>query len=208
MFTTSLHIATIMEIEETLAPPVAGLVRLLDRAAMPYLAQRLRIALARIDEAEGGLHEILSGGEHDCAGMSELDWRAMAASVARETGRPFVLAPGGYADHVSLDAVVAAMAAVRGVVVTLLDTTDPRGSVRPERFSAGQAPLEAMSMVCIHVMGLDQIVTAAGSRGNHPPRALRPVIAMSVLSAIRTVGPACSSIGRIIPSLSRRAGTT
>jgi fumarate hydratase class II len=203
MFTTTLHIATVMELEETLVPAAARLVQALDRAAMPYLAQRLRTALARIDEAEGSLHEIVSGGEYDRSGMSERDWRAMAACVAQETGRPFILAPGGHADPGSFDAVVAAMAAIRGVVVALLDMTEPHGSVGPARISAGHASLEAMSMVCIHVMGLDQIVAAASSRGNLTSRALRPVIAMSVLSAIQTVGPACLSMRQIIPSPSR-----
>jgi fumarate hydratase class II len=114
MFTTSLHIATVLEVEEILVPSASTLARALDRAAMSSLAQRLRTALARIDEAEGGLHEIVSGNADDSPGMSEPDWRAIAASIALETGRPFVLARGDHADPGSLDAVVAAMAAVRG----------------------------------------------------------------------------------------------
>ena len=58
-------------------------------------------------------------------------------------------------------------------------------------------------MVCIHVMGLDQIVAVASSRGNRTSRALRPVIAMSVLSAIQTLGQACLGIRRIIAPASR-----
>jgi fumarate hydratase class II len=203
MFTSSLHIATVMELEEILMPAVAGLVRVLDRAAMPYLARRLRVALARIDEAEAGLHEVVGGADHDGSGMSEPDWRAIAASVTQETGRPFILPPGGHADPGSLEPVVAAMAAVRGLVVALLDMTEGYRCDGPARITDGQGSLEAMSMVCIHVMGLDQIVAAASSRGNHTPRALRPVIAMSVLSAIQTVGLACLSVRRIIPSLSK-----
>ncbi len=195
MFTTSLHVAIVMEVEETLVPSATGLVRVLDRAAMPYLAQRLRIALARVDEAEGSLHEIVSGGEYESSGMSEADWQAMAVSVAQETGRPFILPPGGHEDPGSLDAVVAAMAAVRGLAVALLEMSEPQGSVR----TGGHTSLEAMAMVCIHVMGLDQIVTAACCRGNRAPRALRPVVAMSILSAIHSVGLACRSVRRIIP---------
>jgi fumarate hydratase, class II len=201
MFTTSLHIATVLEIEEALMPPAGVLVRALDRSAMPSLAHRLRAALARIDEAEGGLHEVVSGGVYDVSGLSEPDWRAMAATIAGETRRPFILAPG---ETGSLDAIVAAMAAVRGLVVAMLDITDPQSPGKSERVSGGQVSLEAMSMVCINVMGLDQIVAAASSRGNRTPRALRPIIVMSVLNAIRTLGQACASMRKIIAPASRR----
>ena len=198
MFTTSLHIATVLEVEEALMPSVTTLVRALDRAAMSSLAQRLRTALARIDEAEGALHEIVSGAADDGDGLSESDWRAMAASIARETGRPFVLPRDAHADP-GLDAVVAAMAAVRGLAVGLLEITEPHGRGVTERVSASRSSsLEAMSMVCVNALGLDLTVTIAGSRGNHGPRALRPIIVMSVLNAIRTVGLACQAMRRII----------
>ena len=198
MFTTTLHIATVLEIEETLTPSVSTLVRALDRSRVSSLAQRLRAALARIDEAEGGLHEIVSGGTNDSAGLSEPDWHGMAASIASETGRPFIMPPGDHADPGSLDAVIAAMAAVRGLAVALLDITEPYGRGNADRISGNRVSLEAMSMVCIHVIGLDQSVAAAGGRGNHTQRALRPIIAMSVLNAIGTIGQSCLGIRRII----------
>jgi len=198
MFTTSLHVTTVLEIEETLLPPVATLVRALDRAGMSLLAQRLRAALARIDEAEGGLHEIVSGDDNDNSGMSVSDWRAMAASIASETGRPFILPQSDAAVGGSFDAIVAAMAAVRGLAVALLDITEPHGRSSPDRVSASRWSLEVMSMVCTHVMGLDLTVALAGSRGNRGPRVLRPIIVMSVLDAIRTIGQACQGMRRII----------
>jgi fumarate hydratase, class II len=205
MFTTSLHIATVMELEETLVPAVAALVRALDRASMSSLARRLRAALARIDEAEGGLHEIVCGGTRDGSGMSEPDWRAMAASIARETRRPFVLPPEGHADPGSFDAIVAAMSAVRGLAVSLLDIAEPQGRnngrASPDRVSRDRAALEAMSMVCTHVIGLDQVVAGAGGRGN---RALRPLVVVSVLNAIRTLGQACVSVCGIIAPAGRK----
>jgi fumarate hydratase class II len=198
MFTTSLHIAIVMELEETLMPSAATLVRALDRSRVSSLAQRIRAALARIDEAEGSLHEIVRGDATDSSGLSESDWHAMAASIAGETGRPFILLPGSHADPGSLDAVVAAMAAVRGLAVALLDITEPPGRGTSDRVSANRVSLDAMSMVCINVMGLDQIVASACGRGNRSPRALRPIVVMSVLNAIRTIGQACLGVRRII----------
>jgi fumarate hydratase, class II len=204
MFTTSLHIATVMELEETLVPAVAALVRALDRASMSSLARRLRVALTRVDETEGGLHEIVSGGACDGSGMSEPDWLAMAASIASETGRPFVLPPDGQADPGSLDAIVAAMSAVRGLAVSLLEIAEPQGRASPDRVSRDRASLDAMSMVCTHVIGLDQVVAGAGTRGNRAPRALRPLIVLSVLEAIRTLGQACVSVRGIIAPAGRK----
>ncbi len=125
----------------------------------------------------------------------------MATSISGETGRPFILVPG---DSGSPDA-MAAMA-VRGLAVALLDITEPLSRGRSERSSGNRVSLDAMSMVCIHVGGLDQIVAAASGRGNHPPRALRPIIAMSVLNSIRiSIGQyACLGVRRIIVPASRK----
>jgi fumarate hydratase class II len=205
MFTTSLNIATVLEIEQTLVPPVAALVRALDRAGMSPLAQRLHGALAQIDEAEGGLHEIVRGDADEGAGMSERDWRTMAASIASETGRPFILPCGDDADPGSLDAIFAAMATVRGLAAALLQIIDPHGRGSPDRISAGHRSLDVMSMVCINVLGLDLTVAIAGGRGNRGPHVLRPVIVMSVLNAIRTVGQACRAVPRIIAPPGRRS---
>jgi fumarate hydratase class II len=198
MFTTSLHIAIVMEIEEALVPSAVALTRALDRAGMSALAQRCRVALARIDEAEGRLHEIVSGDIDDGPGMSESDWRAMAASIACETGRPFILPRCGDANSGSLDAIVAAMATVRGLAMALLDITEPHGFGDPGRVLASHRSLEAVSMVCVNVMGRDLTVAIAGGRGNRGPHVLRPIIVLSVLDAIRTVGQACRAIRRII----------
>jgi fumarate hydratase class II len=216
MFTTALHIAIVIELEETLVPSVTTLARALDRAALPSLARQLRVALARIDEAEGGLHEIAGGGgDGETSGsgaapnpvsepVSESDWRVMAAMVASETRRPFIPAPDGYADHASLDAVVAAMAAVRGLVITLLNIVDVLHARTPTSTQDRKASLEAMSMVCISILGMDQIVAAAASRGNREPHAIRPVIVTSVLNAIRTLGLACASLRRVVAATGRR----
>jgi hypothetical protein len=98
-----------------LMPAAATQVRALDRTRVSSLAQRLRVLLARIDEAEGNLHELVTGGTTDSSGLSEKDWHAMAASIANETGRPFILVSGGHADPGSFDAMVGAMAAVGDV---------------------------------------------------------------------------------------------
>jgi hypothetical protein len=94
--------------------------------------------------------------------------------------------------------------AIRGLAVALLDITEPRGRGSSDRVSSSRVSLDAMAMVCLNVMGLDQIAAAASSRGNRTPRAMRPIIAMSVLNAIQTIGRACLGIKRIIAPVNRR----
>jgi fumarate hydratase, class II len=203
VFTTSLHIATVIEVEETLAPPVRGLVKALDQVAMPSLACRLLAALARIDEAEGDLHEIVGGDARDGSAMLEADLRVMAASVVSDTRRPFILA-GRDAGNDPLDAIVAAMGAIRGLAVTLSDVAEFCLSAGGAEWQPGARPaLEAMAMVCINAMGLDQIVVAAAARGNREPRALRPVIVASVLNAIRSLAKVCVPVRKLVLSWKR-----
>ena len=204
MFTTSLRIAMVMELEETLVPLVTAFARALERATQHALAHRLRAALARIDEAEGVLHEIVDDDTDDVTRMTEQDRQVMAASISRETGRPFIITRDLHQDDVALDAIVAAMAAVRGLAVTLLDIADfSGGTLITKQRPIGHASLEALSMVCINVMGLDQIVASACARGNRPPRALRPIVVASVLNAMRTLGQACEPARRVFGAARR-----
>lgn len=201
MFTTSLQIATVLELEEILVPPTAALARVFDRTGWPGFARRLRGALARIDAAEEDLHEVAANDADEASGMSGPDWLAMAALIVSETKRPFIAPREGVTHPGSLDAVVGAMAAVKGLAVAMLDITGLLAAV--DRPPSAQASLEAMAMVCINVMGLDQVVAIAGSRGNAAPRALRPIIVVSVLNAVRTLGLACAPLRRIFTPLAR-----
>jgi len=200
-----LRIAMVMELEVTMVPLVTAFARVLDRSKQHSFAHRIRGALARIDEAEGGLHEIAGDDTDPVAHMTEQDRRIMAASISGETGRPFIITRDADKNDVALDAIVAAMAAVRGLAVTLFDIADlSAGSVISSRRPPGQASLEALSMACINVMGLDQIVAAACARGNRPPRTLRPIVVASILNAIRTLGQTCESARRALRAERRK----
>jgi fumarate hydratase class II len=203
MFTTSLRIAMVLELEEVLVPLVTNFARALDRVAQNVPGRRLRAALARIDEAEGGLHEIAEDDTDKITPAAEQDSLVTAATISRETGRPFIVARNEHADNIGLDSVLAAMATIRGLAVALLDITDAAGSILISGWR-GQASLDALSMVCVNVMGLDQVVAAACSRGNRAPRALRPIVAASVLNAIVSLGQACDSARKGIAQRRRK----
>ena len=136
----------------------------------------------------------------------------VAAKIAQLTGRPFVSAPNKFAAQGSLDAMVAASAALRGLAVALmkiandlrwlgsgpraglheliLPSNEPGSSIMPGKVNPTQE--EAMVMVCIQVMGDDNAVAFAGSQGNFELNAMQPIIVNNVLHESRILGDACT----------------
>jgi fumarate hydratase class II len=181
-------------------------------------AKQVRDAIARIRESMKGLYELAVGGTAVGTGLNAPQHFStdMAAKIAELTGKPFVTAPNKFAAQGSLDAMVAAMAGLRGLAVALmkaandmrwlasgprcglgelkLPQNEPGSSIMPGKVNPTQC--EAMVMVCIQVIGLDTAVAFAGSQGNFELNAMRPVIINNVLSAARTLGDACDHMRR------------
>jgi fumarate hydratase, class II len=127
----------------------------------------------------------------------------IAAEIARLTNRPFINAPNKFAAQGSLDGMVHASAALRGLAVALmkiandiqllacgpraglhelnLPSNEPGSSIMPGKVNPTQE--EAMIMVCIQVVGNDNTVAFAGSHGNFELNAMRPVIINNVLKS-------------------------
>jgi fumarate hydratase class II len=122
-----------------------------------------------------------------------------------------VTALNKFAAQGSLDAMVAAMAALRGLAVPLmkiandmrflasgprsglgellLPENEPGSSIMPGKVNPTQC--EAMLMVCIEVIGEDNAVAFAGGRGNLELNAMRPIIINNFLHSARVLGDAC-----------------
>jgi fumarate hydratase class II len=176
-------------------------------------AQQLHDALARIRASGAGLFELAAGGTAVGTGLNAPAGfsREIAARIAELTGRPFVTAPNKFAAQGSLDAMVAAMAALRGLAVALmkiandmrwlasgprcglgellLPANEPGSSIMPGKVNPTQC--EAMVMVCIQVIGEDNAVAFAGSQGNFELNAMRPIIINDFLHSARILGDAC-----------------
>jgi fumarate hydratase class II len=181
-------------------------------------ARQIRDALARVRASEEGLHELAAGGTAVGTGLNAPAGfsREIAAKLAELLGRPFVTAPNKFAAQGSLDAMVAAMAALRGLAVALmkiandmrwlasgprcgigelsLPANEPGSSIMPGKVNPTQC--EAMVMVCIQVIGEDTAVAFAGSQGNFELNAMRPIIINDFLHAARVLGDACDKLRR------------
>ena len=242
-FPTAMHIAAVLELEENLLPHADALTTAIEaksnewsdvvkigrthlQDAVPLTvgqewsgyARQLRDALARVRASEAGLFELAAGGTAVGTGLNAPAnfSREVAAQIAALTGRPFVTAPNKFAAQGSLDAMVAAMAALRGLAVSLmkiandmrwlasgprcglgellLPENEPGSSIMPGKVNPTQC--EAMVMVCISVIGEDNAVAFAGSQGNFELNAMRPIIINNFLHSARVLGDACDKLRR------------
>jgi fumarate hydratase class II len=238
-----MHIAAVLELEEHLLPHAEALATSIEAKANEWMdvvktgrthlmdavpltvgqewsgwAHQIRDALARIRACEASLFELAAGGTAVGTGLNAPPHfsREIAEKIAELTGYPFVTAPNKFAAQGSLDAMVAAMAAVRGLAVSLmkiandmrwlasgprcgfgellLPENEPGSSIMPGKVNPTQC--EAMMMVCIQVIGEDNAVAFAGSQGNFELNAMRPIIINNFLHSARVLGDACDKLRR------------
>jgi fumarate hydratase class II len=242
-FLTAMHIAAVLELEEHLLPHAEALATAIEAKAEEWrdivkigrthlqdavpltvgqewsgYAHQIRDALTRIRASEAGLFELAAGGTAVGTGLNAPPHfsREVASTIAQLTGYPFVTAPNKFAAQGSLDTMVAAMAALRGLAVALmkiandmrwlasgprcglgellLPENEPGSSIMPGKVNPTQC--EAMMMVCIQVIGEDNAVVVAGSQGNFELNTMRPIIINNFLHSARVLGDACDKLRR------------
>jgi len=237
-FPTAMHIATVLAFEERLIPAVQGLTDAIWAKAREWVdvvkigrthlqdatpltvgqewsgyATQLEDALLVIRQSMQGLYRLAIGGTAVGTGLNapEEFGPRVAARLAETLHHPFVSAPNKFAALASLDAIVAASAAMRGLSVALikiandlrwlgsgprtglrelrLPENEPGSSIMPGKVNPTQQ--EAMIMVCVQVFGNDTAVAFAGSQGNFELNVMRPVVIRNVLHSTRILADAC-----------------
>ena len=180
-----------------------------------YMTQ-LSDALDNTKESMKNLYKLAAGGTAVGTGLNSLpDFGSkIAAEIARLTNHPFISAPNKFAAQGSLDSMVHTSAALRGLAVALMKiandirwlacgrraglhelnipSNEPGSSIMPGKVNPTQE--EAMIMVCIQVIGNDNVVAIAGSQGNFELNAMRPIIIKNVLQSSRILGDACDKL--------------
>jgi fumarate hydratase class II len=242
-FPTAIHVAAVLELEERLLPRAENLARAIEEKATAWMevvkigrthlqdavpltvgqewsgwAHQLRDALARVRAAEAGLLELAAGGTAVGTGLNAPPGfgAAIAAKLAELLGHPFVTAPNKFAAQASLDALVAASAAVRGLAVALfkvandlrwlasgprcglgelaLPENEPGSSIMPGKVNPTQC--EVAVMVAVQAIGDDAAVAFAGTQGHFELNAMRPLVARNLLRSARLLGDACEGLRR------------
>lgn len=237
-FAAAMHIATVLALHDRLVPAVTALRDEIRKKACEWVdvvklgrthlqdatpltvgqewsgyAAQLEDALAVVRCAMEGLYPLAIGGTAVGTGLNAPEGfgERVSAEIATMTGHPFVRARNLFAAQGSLDAMVAASAALRALAVALmkiandlrwlgsgpraglhelnLPENEPGSSIMPGKVNPTQE--EAMVMVCIQVIGEDNAVAFAGSQGNFELNAMRPIIIRNVLHCARILGDAC-----------------
>jgi len=186
-----------------------------------YVAQ-LDAALINIELTFKNLYEIALGGTAVGTGLNappEFATR-VAKEIAQLTGQPFVSAPNKFAALAAHDAFVFASGALKTLAAALmkiandlrwlgsgprcglgelvLPANEPGSSIMPGKVNPTQC--EAMTMVCVQVMGNDATIGFAASQGNFELNVFKPVIIYNFLHSINLLSDASMMFNQFLVS--------
>lgn len=171
-----------------------------------YVAQ-LDASIDNIKKTLPGLYELALGGTAVGTGLNTHPKFAelTAAKIAELTGFPFVTAPNKFASLAAHDAFVFAHGALKtlacalmkiandirwlgsgprcGLGELILPANEPGSSIMPGKVNPTQS--EAMTMVCVQVMGHDATIGFADSQGNFELNVFKPVIIHNFMNSVR-----------------------
>jgi fumarate hydratase class II len=167
----------------------------------------------RIGLVMPGVMELAIGGTAVGTGLNthpEFAQRC-AAKIAELTGLPFKSAPNKFAALAGHDALVMVSGALKTCACSLmkiandirwmgsgprcglgelnLPENEPGSSIMPGKVNPTQS--EAMTMVCVQVIGNDTAISVAGSQGNFELNVFKPVIIHNLLHSISLLSDAC-----------------
>src|SRR5579885_3330463 len=179
-----------------------------------YVAQ-LEADLKRIDAVLPDIYELAIGGTAVGTGLNTHPEFAdrMAEKIAEATGLPFVAAANKFAALAAHDALVMASGALRTLACSLmkiandirwmgsgprcglgelrLPENEPGSSIMPGKVNPTQS--EAMTMVCLQVIGNDTAIAMAGTQGNFELNVFKPLIIHNLLHSIALLANACTA---------------
>ncbi len=171
--------------------------------------------IKRVRHALLNIYPLAQGGTAVGTGLNtSKGWAEnVAARMAEITGLPFVTAPNKFEALAAHDAMVEISGALKTVAGSLykiandirllgsgprcglgeliLPENEPGSSIMPGKVNPTQ--VEAITQVCIHVMGNDAAVGFAGSQGHFELNVYKPMMAYNVLQSMQLLGDASSA---------------
>jgi fumarate hydratase class II len=176
---------------------------------------QVAMGIRRVNDALSRIYELAQGGTAVGTGLNtKKGWGEMVAkNMADITGLPFVTAPNKFEALAAHDAMVEISGALKTVSASLfkiandirllgsgprcglgelvLPENEPGSSIMPGKVNPTQC--EALTQVCIHVMGNDAAVGFAGSQGHFELNVYKPMMAYNVLQSMQLLGDASSA---------------
>jgi len=178
-------------------------------------AAQLAFTEAWLTRSLDGLYDLALGGTAVGTGLNTHPrWaEAVAKKIAELAGAPFRTAPNKFAALAGHEALVAASGAMKTLAAACfkiasdvrllgsgprcglgelhLPENEPGSSIMPGKVNPTQC--EAMTMVCVQVMGNDAAVGFAGASGHLELNVFKPVIVHNVLESCALLADACHS---------------
>ena len=171
--------------------------------------------IERLKQTLPGLRALAVGGTAVGTGLNahpEFGERA-AKKISELTNQPFTSHPNKFAALSAHDEFIMASGALKSLAAALmkiandlrwlasgprcglgelnLPENEPGSSIMPGKVNPTQC--EAMTMVCVQVMGNDAAIGFAGSQGNFELNVFKPVIVFNFLHSVRLMADACHS---------------
>ncbi|MFY7993518.1 MAG: class II fumarate hydratase [Bacteriovoracaceae bacterium] len=177
--------------------------------------QQLKNGKRSVELTLDGLRELALGGTAVGTGLnSHPDYaRISAEEISKISGRTFTSAPNKFEALAAHDAMVFTSGALKRVAGSLMKIAndvrwlasgprcgigelsipdnEPGSSIMPGKVNPTQP--EAMTMVCVQVMGNDAAIGFAGSQGNFELNVYKPVMIHNLLHSIRLLSEAMIS---------------
>lgn len=135
----------------------------------------------------------------------------VAAKIAELSGHPFITAKNKFEALAAHDAIVESHGALKQLAVSLMKIAndirilasgprsgigeitipenEPGSSIMPGKVNPTQA--EALTMVCVQVMGNDTVISIAGSNGHFELNVFKPVMINAFIQSAKLLGDAC-----------------
>ncbi|SHE33841.1 fumarase, class II [Litoreibacter ascidiaceicola] len=178
-------------------------------------AHQMKKGIERVEMCLPDIYELAQGGTAVGTGLNTRKGFAekVAAEIASITGLPFVTAPNKFEALAAHDAMVMFSGALKTVAASMfkiandmrllgsgprsglgeliLPENEPGSSIMPGKVNPTQA--EALTMVCIHVMGNDAAVGMAGSQGHFELNVYNPMMSYNVIQSMQLLGDAAGS---------------
>lgn len=240
VFPTAMHVAALIALREKVIPSLQALRATLNEKAVAFrdivkigrthlqdatpltLGQEisgwvamLDHSLKHIEASQPHLAELALGGTAVGTGLNTHPEYAVrvAAELASLSGQPFVTAPNKFEALATVDALVHAHGALKGLAASLMKIAndvrwlasgprcgigeiaipenEPGSSIMPGKVNPTQC--EALTMVCCQVMGNDVAVNIGGASGNFELNVYRPMVIHNFLQSVRLLADGMAS---------------
>ena len=178
-------------------------------------ATALKLSASRIKAAVKNCYQLAMGGTAVGTGINSYEGfdKRVAKEIAMQTKLPFTVAENKFEALGGQDCIVELSGALKtvsaslfkisndvrwlasgprsGIGEILIPANEPGSSIMPGKVNPTQC--EALTMVCLQVMGNDLTITMAGASGNFELNVFRPLIAYNIIQSIRLLSDSCES---------------